>query len=134
VGDITKLTDAEDALAVIAAQTVVYVFNNAAPSGLTVSGKYDSKGKFTAPDGTADCIPLKMESSTNVSLTVDADIKIKLKVSVANKNIKINGTAYTSDSNGFVEATINKADCEDGVCKITKGDTMNLWWIEVTGA
>ncbi|MDE6074938.1 MAG: hypothetical protein K2G26_00705, partial [Clostridia bacterium] len=130
VGDITKLTDAEDALKDIAAQTKVYVFNGSAPTDVTVSGKYDNSNTFTDPDGNEGCKPLKLESSTSVKITLATKSTVKLKINASGKKVKINGTVYTSNSDGYVIAE----NIEAGSCEITKGDTATLWWIEVTGA
>lgn len=137
VGDITKLTDAEDALADIAAQTVVAIFarddknkplTNLVPENVVVTGNYKD-GETFEYNGETYSDPLKMESSTTVTITLAAQSKLKLKLNTASKKIYINGTAYTSDSNGFIEETFAA-----GTCTITKGDSINLCYIEITGA
>ncbi|MDE7400452.1 MAG: hypothetical protein K2N17_00205, partial [Clostridia bacterium] len=119
------------------AQTVVAIFarndknkplTELVPGNVVVTGNYKD-GETFEYNGETYSDPLKMESSTNVTITLAANSKVKLKVSAASKKIKINGTDYTSDSNGFVEATVAA-----GTCEITKGDSINLCYIEVTGA
>lgn len=81
---------------------------------------------------------LKIEKSTNVDFTLSVEMKLTLYVDGAvGKKIKIDGTdtdyLVKTDALGdtVVEVTLAK-----GAHKITKGDSMNLWYaiLEPTGA
>ncbi len=71
---------------------------------------------------------LKMESSTNIKFTAPADGKLTLvfggSASASGKNVKVNGKNYTCDSNGIAEIDISA-----GAVEITKGDTINLFYM-----
>ena len=69
-----------------------------------------------------------MESSTNIKFTAPADGKLTLvfggSASASGKNVKVNGKNYTCDSNGIAEIDISA-----GAVEITKGDTINLFYM-----
>ncbi len=67
---------------------------------------------------------LKIETSTNISFTATAKGTLTLVFAESGKGIKVNGTKYTSDSNGIVTV-----DVAAGSVAITKGDTMNLFYM-----
>ena len=67
-----------------------------------------------------------MEQDTSVSFTLGSAKTVKLVTSVASKKIKIDGTSYTTDSNGTYSIELSA-----GTHTITKGDTMNLGFIIV---
>ena len=70
---------------------------------------------------------LKIESATNIKFTSTAKGKLTLVFAEASKSIKVNGTKYASDSNGIVSVDVNAGSVE-----ITKGDTMNLFYMVYT--
>ena len=70
---------------------------------------------------------LKMESGTEIKFTPKNKGKLTLVTSAASKRININGTAYTTDANGVVEIDVAAAT----EYTITKGDTMNLFYLAV---
>ena len=70
---------------------------------------------------------LKIESATNIKFTATAKGKLTLVFAEASKSIKVNGTKYVSDSNGIVSVDVNAGSVE-----ITKGDTMNLFYMVYT--
>lgn len=101
------------------------------PTQFTVSGSYsNSKGTATYKGTTySDC--LKMESATSVKFKTSKDLKLILVFASteANKDrvVKVNGTAKKSDSNGQLIMDIPAGDYE-----LTKGDTANLFYIDIT--
>ena len=70
---------------------------------------------------------LKIESATNIKFTATAKGKLTLVFAEASKSIKVNGTKYASGSNGIVSV-----DVSAGSVEITKGDTMNLFYMVYT--
>ena len=70
---------------------------------------------------------LKMETGTEVKFTPKNKGKLTLVTDTAGKKIKINGTAYTTDSDGVV--TIDVAAATE--YSITKGDAINLVYLAV---
>lgn len=131
VGDITKLTDAEDAIKEISEQTTVAIFTGDNPAlatgaGFTVSGKYNSKSSFEY-NGTTYNSPLKMESATSVTFTTATDKKITIKIGTAGGQLKIDGTVYKDEDNdGFIvidslgagNHSITKASGDPNLCYV----------------
>ncbi len=110
---------------------VVCVFTGKTPSSnvFTVSGNYATdKGEVTV-DGVTYSTCLKMESSTSISFTTTDEKTLKLVFlsTQTGKKVKINGTAYTTDSSGIVEMTLAA-----GTHTITKGDSIYLYYISLT--
>ncbi len=118
----------------------VYEGETPTPSGdgyahnFTTSGKdstfYTITGNLATNKGTVtyngltltQC--LKIESSTSIKFTASAKGTLTLVFGESGKNIKVNGTKYASDSNGIVTV-----DVAAGSVEITKGDTMNLFYM-----
>ncbi len=93
-------------------------------SMVTVSGNLStSKGSVVYNGVTYDGC-LKIESSTNITLNLSGKQTITMYFGEAGKKIKIDGTAYTAQSDATVSTTL-----EAGTHTITKGDTMNLFVI-----
>ncbi len=69
---------------------------------------------------------LKIESSTNITFTVTEERTLTLVFVESTTNIKINGEKITSDTN------IITIELEAGTYTITKADTKNLFYIELT--
>ncbi|MDE7271145.1 MAG: InlB B-repeat-containing protein, partial [Acetatifactor sp.] len=95
----------------------------------TITGNL-STGKGTCTyDGKNLTQCLKMEGDTNISFTAPVDGKLTLvfggdKDPAPGKKVKINDTAYTCDSNGIVTQDVAK-----GAVKVTKGETINLFYM-----
>ncbi|MGN0812590.1 MAG: Ig-like domain-containing protein [Candidatus Coproplasma sp.] len=124
VGDITKLTEAEAALADLAAATTVAIFTNddtslATSVGFTVTGSYKSGVSFEYAGKTYNS-PLKLESKTSVTFTTAVAQKMTIKLYSAGGQIKVDGTNYTDDDNdGLI--VINSLAA--GSHTITKGNS-----------
>ena len=99
----------------------------------TTSDFYSITGSIATNKGTATyngltltkC--LKMESSTSIKFTAPSAGKLTLVFGESGKNVKINGKKNASDSNCIVTV-----DVAAGSVEITKGDTMNLFYIIYT--
>ncbi len=107
---------------------IVAIFTGMEPSlaanaGFTVSGNYKVGVTFEY-EGTTYERPLKMESKTTVSFVTEEAVILKLKVDAAGVRIKIDGTNYTADAEGFVTVELKA-----GTHTITKGETCNLCYV-----
>lgn len=94
-------------------------------SYVTVSGNYsESKGSVTH-NGTEYGICLKIESSTNITITPPADCKVTLVFDGASKRFYLDGEKLTTgaDAKYTFDATGGKT------YTLTKGDSMNLFLI-----
>ena len=92
----------------------------------TVSGNTsNSKGSVTY-DGTTYSVCLKMESSTSINFTAGNAGKLTLVFDTPSKKVKVDGTSYTTDSNGILELELSA-----GAHTISKGDTMNLFYMSM---
>ena len=100
---------------------------NAPSSSLfSINGNYStSKGTATV-NGTTYSTCLKMESSTSIKFTIEKAMKLTLVFASTEtgKRVKVDGTNYTTDSNAVVTA-----DLAAGTHEITKGDSINLFFI-----
>lgn len=111
------------------AKTIVILFQKSNSTdyysslGVTVSGNYKSGESYTY-DGETYSDPLKIESSTSVTITVGAGKTVYLQLSKSGK-IKIDGVDYESDSNGYVTVT----GLSEGTHEITKNTSCNLYYI-----
>ena len=93
----------------------------------TITGSTsDSRGSVTYNGVTYDKC-LKMESSTSIKFTAPSAGKLTLVFGESGKNVKINGRKNASDSNCIVTV-----DVAAGSVEITKGDTMNLFYMVYT--
>ena len=103
-------------------------FLNQAPSSnqvVVVSGSYsNSKGSITY-EGTEYGICVKMESSTNITITPTNSGTVTLIFDTPNKNIKIDGNKVKTNSEGKYSFSANAGT----TYTLTKGDTMNLFLI-----
>ncbi len=105
---------------------VVAIFSGSDPSlasqaGFAVSnGNYKIGVSFTY-QGTTYEKPLKMESKTSIAFTTAGSATLTLKLDTGNREIKIDGTKYTADAEGFVTVQLSA-----GNHTITKGETCNL--------
>ena len=116
--------------------TVLVTFTGSKPSSdiVTVSGNYStSKGTATI-DGTSYSTCVKMESSTNISVTVDKKVSMILYFgsSDAKFNAKIDGKSAT-DVNAVIDTTAKTmtVTLEAGAHTITKQDACNLFGIKL---
>ena len=92
----------------------------------TVTGSYtDSKGTFTAPNGTTYSVALKLESSTSVTFTTTAAFTLYLGFDKEDPNIKVDGTKV-SGSNKVVTYELAAGSHE-----LTKADSNNLYYINL---
>ncbi|MGN0804086.1 MAG: Ig-like domain-containing protein [Candidatus Coproplasma sp.] len=131
VGDITKLTDAESALADLTANTIVAIFARddsdnalALPDNFSLTGSKSNyaNGKTYTYNGTTYSDPLKLESGTEVTFVLATQMKVTIATSASGK-IMIDGVAQSSTSATF-ELTL-----EAGTHTIAKGDSMNLYYV-----
>ncbi|MBD5452007.1 MAG: hypothetical protein HDR25_05150, partial [Lachnospiraceae bacterium] len=94
----------------------------------TVSGSYaKNKGNVTVNGVTyTDC--LKIESKTNISFSCNDGATLFMAFDGASKKVKIDGTAYTTGSDG----TLTVENLKAGLHNITKNDSMNVYYISVS--
>ncbi len=98
-------------------------------SAFTIKGSVsNSKGTVTV-NGTTYTYCLKIESSTEISFTIANPMTMILIFGESNKKVKIDNVDRTTDATGKV--TLELAA---GTHKITKTDTMNLFYISLSGA
>ncbi|MGN1104701.1 MAG: hypothetical protein ACI4QI_07505, partial [Candidatus Coproplasma sp.] len=130
VGDITRLTEAEAALAELAANTIVALFARnesdsplALPEVFSLTGTKSNyaNGKTYTYNGETYSDPLKLESGTEVTFILATTMKVTI-VTSASGNIKIDGTS--TSTTGTLELTL-----EAGTHTIAKGDSMNLYYV-----
>ncbi|MDE6775306.1 MAG: hypothetical protein K2J37_03265, partial [Ruminococcus sp.] len=96
----------------------------------TISGSLSTSKGTASYDGKTLTQCLKMESATSISFNAGSDGKLTLVFGSAEsgKKVKIDGTNYTTDSNGIVSA-----DLKSGSHTITKGDSINLFYMVFGG-
>jgi ribosomal protein L6P/L9E len=98
-------------------------------SAVSVTGNYStSKGSVTV-NGTKYTTCVKMESSTSVKVTVSGTQTVKFYFDGASKSFKVNGSSKTTSSSGTWSGTFTS-----GTMTITKGDSMNLYAIEISNS
>lgn len=103
-------------------------FTDGKPSSsfYTVSGNYsDSKGTFTAPNGTTYKVCLKMETSTSVKFTTTAAFTLYLGFDKEDPNIKIDGTKVSGTNK------VITYELAAGSHELTKADSHNLYYINL---
>ena len=124
VGDITKLTEAEEAILKLASESKVGIFTKgdttlSSSKGFTISGKTGYKGTsdtFTY-DGKTYSAPLKMQSDTTIKFDTAAKMKVTIFLhSDGNQSIKVDGTSYNATDN------VIEIEIEKGSHTVTKGD------------
>ncbi|MBD5470663.1 MAG: hypothetical protein HDR19_05995 [Lachnospiraceae bacterium] len=95
----------------------------------TVNGSYsNSKGSTTVNDTEyKEC--LKMESKTKLSFSCNdgATLFLAFASTETGKKVKVDGKEYTTDSKGTVTVELS-----GGAHEITKGDTINLFYVSVS--
>jgi pectate lyase len=100
-------------------------------AAFSVTGNFsDSKGSVSVGGVTySDC--LKMESATSVRFTISEPMTLTLifATTEGGKKVKIDGTNYTTDAQGIATVTL-----EAGEHEITKGDSINLFYISLQGS
>ena len=116
VGDITKLTEAENALKEIAAKTTVAIFTRsdltlASSVGFTVTGTgYKGTSDTFEYNGQTYSSPLKIQSSTTVVFNTAIEMTLTLYLhSGGSQSIKVDGAAYSATGN-IVTITIAAGD------------------------
>jgi hypothetical protein len=70
-----------------------------------------------------------MESSTSIKVTVSGSVTVKLYFDGASKSFKLNGSSKTTSSSGTWSGGFTS-----GTLTITKGDSMNLYAIEISSS
>ncbi|MCM1529985.1 MAG: hypothetical protein NC093_08335 [Alistipes sp.] len=94
----------------------------------TISGNMNSKPAAITYNGLTLSKCMKMESATSITFTAGSSGLLTLVTDSASKNIKIDGDKYATDSDGTL--TI---DLGAGAHTITKGDSMNLYYMSFGG-
>ena len=94
---------------------------------MTAVNYSNSKGSATV-NGTTYTICVKMETDTSITFSITEAMTLKLKFAdgETGKKVKVNGTAYTTDSDAV--ATVSLAA---GSHEIKKGDSINLFYISL---
>lgn len=96
-----------------------------------VAGTYSTaKGSVTYKEKTYDTC-LKMESSTDLKITLAESRLVTFVFKESSKRIEINGTLYTTDTNGWITLTLEKGESH---IKKGKGDAINLFAIDFGAA
>lgn len=114
--------------------TVVVTFEGSKPSSniVTVTGNYSTKKGTATIDGTSYTTCVKMESSTNISVTVDKKVSMILYFGSADAkfNAKIDGN-NAADTAIDATAKTMTVTLEKGTHTITRQDTCNLFGIKL---
>ena len=104
-----------------------FTTSDANSSFFVISGNLASNKGTVTYNGLTLTQCLKMESSTSIKFTAPSAGKLTLVFGESGKNVKINGKKNASDSNCIVTV-----DVAAGSVEITKGDTMNLFYMIYT--
>ena len=104
-----------------------FTTSDANSSFFVISGNLASNKGTVTYNGLTLTQCLKMESSTSIKFTAPSAGKLTLVFGESGKNVKINGKKNASDSNCIVTV-----DVAAGSVEITKGDTMNLFYMVYT--
>ena len=104
-----------------------FTTSDANSSFFVISGNLASNKGTVTYNGLTLTQCLKMESSTSIKFTAPSAGKFTLVFGESGKNVKINGKKNASDSNCIVTV-----DVAAGSVEITKGDTMNLFYMIYT--
>ena len=106
-----------------------FTANGTSSSFYQISGNLStSKGTVTYNGMTlTQC--LKIETATSIGFSTGSSGKLTLVFGSAAATIKIDGTKYTADGNGILTA-----DIAAGSHTITKADSVNLFYISLSGA
>ena len=104
-----------------------FTTSDANSSFFVISGNLASNKGTVTYNGLTLTQCLKMESSTSIKFTAPSAGKLTLVFRESGKNVKINGKKNASDSNCIVTV-----DVAAGSVEITKGDTMNLFYMIYT--
>ena len=104
-----------------------FTTSGANSSFFVISGNLASNKGTVTYNGITLTQCLKMESSTSIKFTASSKGTLTLVFAESGKNVKINGKKNASDSNCIVTV-----DVAAGSVEITKGDTMNLFYMVYT--
>ena len=104
-----------------------FTTSGANSSFFVISGNLASNKGTVTYNGLTLTQCLKMESSTSIKFTASSNGTLTLVFAESGKNVKINGKKNASDSNCIVTV-----DVAAGSVEITKGDTMNLFYMIYT--
>lgn len=114
-------TGSGDAGGVVSGTIITFTAANASSSS-ALTGNWNLKsGCSITYGGVTYNICAKMESATKMNLTLAENATVKIVTDTASKKIYINGTVYTTDTNGVLSQAL-----EAGTHLITKGDTLNV--------
>lgn len=102
--------------------------NEMSSSFYSITGNMNSKPTAITYNGMTLSKCMKMESATSVSFTAGSPGFLTLVTDGASKGIKIDGEKFTIDSDGTLTV-----DLGAGAHTITKGDTMNLYYMSFDG-
>ncbi len=129
VDNLEKLVACETALAALPQTAETLTFNNGNTgdnSYFTVTGSLKSGVASKTYNGETYTQALKMESATSIKFSTTQSVTVTIITDTANKKIKVNGTAITTDANGIATVTLESGDHE-----IKKGDSLNVYAIIV---
>ena len=127
-GDTPEGDNGESKEDIVVSGSVICEFSNKAPSdsAFHVSGNYKS-GLSKEINGTVYTVALKMETSTQIKSSLQSTMALTLVTDGAEgKKIKIDGEKHAVDSQGIVCVSLSA-----GAHTITKGDSMNLFYIRL---
>ncbi|MBP3379699.1 MAG: hypothetical protein J6K77_02395 [Ruminococcus sp.] len=102
--------------------------NEMSSSFYTITGNMNSKPTAITYNGMTLSKCMKMESATSVSFTAGSSGLLTLVTDGASKSIKVDGDKYIIDADGTLTLDIGA-----GAHTITKGDSMNLYYIAFGG-
>lgn len=126
--DTTTTTAKPSTPVVSGGQVHDFTANGKDSSFYTITGNLStSKGTVTY-DGKTLKQCLKMESATSITFNAGSAGKLTLVFAEAGKSVKVDGKKYTTDANGV--ATV---DLEAGSHTITKGDSISLFYMVLSG-
>lgn len=105
--------------------------NGTSSTFYTITGNLSTAKGTVTYNGLTLTQCLKMESSTSITFNSASAGTLTLVLggdtAASGKTVKIDGTGYTADSNGIVTV-----DVESGAHTITKGDSINLYYMNFT--
>lgn len=107
-------------------------FTDGKPSNAfyAITGNFSKDKGTVTVNGTTYGWCLKLESSTSVKFTIEEEMVLTLVMGKADKtpNIKIDGTKVLSDSDNIITYKLTP-----GLHELTKADSHNLFYINLTG-
>ena len=120
-------TDEPDVPVTTDSQVHNFTENGKTSTFYTITGNLATNKGTVTYNGLTLTQCLKIESSTSIKFTASSKGTLTLVFAESSKGIMVNGTKYTSDSNGIVTV-----DVAAGSVAITKSDIMNLFYMVYT--